>query len=116
MTVPTPKKNGRHSLKPTRRNTALARAKRIYLDYLQDIVDHAEKAMRVVQGISFDDFGDNEEKVFAVVKMLEIIGEAARHLPKSVRDKYTSCVGCLPSVFIIPLKCYQRANCIPRMR
>ena len=65
-------------------------AKRVYTDYLQDIVDHAEKAMRFVHDVSFDDFGDNEEKVFAVVKMLEIIGEAARHLPKSVRDKYAN--------------------------
>jgi uncharacterized protein with HEPN domain len=63
-------------------------AKRVYTDYLQDIVDYAEKAMRFVRGVSFDDFGDNEEKIFAVVKALEIIGEAARHLPKSVRDKY----------------------------
>lgn len=29
-----------------------------------------------------------EEKIYVVVKTLEIIGEAARHLPKSVRDKY----------------------------
>lgn len=63
-------------------------AKRVYTDYLQDIVDYSEKALRFVRGVSFDDFGDNEEKVFAVVKMLEIIGEAARHLPKAVRDKY----------------------------
>jgi len=65
-------------------------AKRVYTDYLQDIVDYAEKAMRFVRGVSFDDFGDNEEKVFAVVKTLEIIGEAARHLPRSMRDKYTA--------------------------
>jgi uncharacterized protein with HEPN domain len=65
-------------------------AKRVYTDYLQDIVDYAEKATRFVRGVSFDDFGDNEEKIFAVVKALEIIGEAARHLPKSVRDKYTA--------------------------
>ena len=65
-------------------------AKRVYTDYLQDIVDYAEKAMRFVEDVSFDDFGDNEEKIFAVVKTLEIIGEAARHLPKSMRDKYTS--------------------------
>ena len=63
-------------------------AKRVYTDYLQDIVDYAEKAMRFVRGVSFDDFGDNEEKVFAVVKALEVIGEAARHLPKSLSDKY----------------------------
>ncbi len=63
-------------------------SKRTYRDYLQDIVDHADKAIRFVQGVSFDDFGDNEEKVFAVVKTLEINGEATRHLPKSMRDQY----------------------------
>jgi uncharacterized protein with HEPN domain len=61
---------------------------RVYSDYLQDIVIYSEKALQFVQGIRFDDFGDNEEKVFAVVKTLEIIGEAARHLPKSLRDRY----------------------------
>jgi uncharacterized protein with HEPN domain len=63
-------------------------SKHTFADYLQDIVDHAEKAMQFVRGVSFDDFADNEEKVFAVVKTLEIIGEAARHLPKAIRDKY----------------------------
>lgn len=61
---------------------------RVYTDYLQDIVDYAEKAMQFVHGVSFDDFGDNEEKTFAVVRALEVIGEAARHIPKSMRDKY----------------------------
>ncbi len=50
-------------------------SKRVYLDYLQDI--------------RLNDFADNEEKVFAVVKTLEIIGEAARHVPKEWRDKYS---------------------------
>lgn len=63
-------------------------SKRQYADYVQDIVDHVDKAMRFVHGLSYDDFAENEEKVFAVVKTLEIIGEAARHLPKSLRDKY----------------------------
>lgn len=63
-------------------------SKRAYADYLQDIIDYTEKAMQFMQGVSFDAFGDDEEKVLAVVKTLEIIGEAARHLPKSLRDKY----------------------------
>lgn len=62
--------------------------KRLYHDYLRDILDYSEKAMRFVQGVSFDDFGDNEEKIFAVVRALEVIGEAARQIPKSLQDKY----------------------------
>jgi len=65
-------------------------SKRDYTDYLHDIIDHADKAMRFVQGVGYDDFSDNEEKVFAVVKMLEIIGEAARHLPRNLRAQYDS--------------------------
>ena len=38
---------------------------RQYVDYVQDIADHAEKAMQFVRGVSFQDFADNEEKVFA---------------------------------------------------
>ena len=62
--------------------------KRVYTDYIQDLVDYSEKAVRLVRGLAFDDFGDNEEKIFAVVKILEIVGEAARHIPKSLRAKY----------------------------
>ncbi|MBI5303994.1 MAG: DUF86 domain-containing protein [Chloroflexi bacterium] len=65
-------------------------AKRVYTDYLQDIVDYSEKAMRFVRDVSFDEFGDDEEKIFAVVKMIEIVGEAARHLPKNLRNKYNA--------------------------
>ncbi len=64
------------------------KTQRVYHDYVRDIIDHAEKAMRFVHGVTFDDFGDNEEKIFAVVRALEIIGEAARHIPKAWRDKY----------------------------
>jgi len=46
--------------------------------------------MRFVHGVTFDEFGDDEEKIYAVVKMLEIIGEAARHLPKNLRQKYSA--------------------------
>ena len=63
-------------------------SKRLYGDYLRDILDYSEKAMRFVQGVNFDDFCDDEEKVFAVVRALEVIGEAARHIPKSMRNKY----------------------------
>ncbi len=62
--------------------------KRTYIDYLRDIIEHAEKAERFLQGVGFEEFKDNEQKVFAVVRALEIIGEAAKHIPKSIRDKY----------------------------
>jgi|CXWL01.1.fsa_nt_gi uncharacterized protein with HEPN domain len=63
--------------------------RRVIVDYLQDMLDNAEKARRFVQGVEFEAFRDDEEKVYAVVRALEVIGEAARHIPQSARAKYS---------------------------
>ena len=62
--------------------------KRTHVDYLLDILDNAEKAERFVEGIDQESFLANVEKVYAVVYALQTIGEAARHLPKSWRQRY----------------------------
>jgi uncharacterized protein with HEPN domain len=59
-----------------------------YLDYLRDILDAAQKARRFVEGLELDDFASNDEKIFAVTRALEIIGEAAKRVPKSVQKRY----------------------------
>lgn len=63
-------------------------SKRTYLDYLRDIVAYAEKAQSFVEGMDFRKFVANEEKVLAVIRALEVIGEAARQIPTSVRERY----------------------------
>lgn len=63
--------------------------RRTHVDYLLDVLDNAEKAERFVEGVSQADFEANDEKVYAVVHALQTIGEAARHLPKSLRQRYT---------------------------
>jgi uncharacterized protein with HEPN domain len=62
--------------------------KRIYLDYFRDMIEYAEKAERILSGVEFEDFQNDELKMLAVVRALEIIGEAAKHIPKMIRDKY----------------------------
>jgi uncharacterized protein with HEPN domain len=49
---------------------------------------HAEKAEGFVAGVEFRAFSHNEEKTFAVIRALEVIGEAARHVPASVRNRH----------------------------
>jgi uncharacterized protein with HEPN domain len=63
-------------------------ATRDYRDYLRDIVDHAAKAEGFIAGVHFEAFRENEEKVFAVVRALEVIGEAAARLPQAFRTRY----------------------------
>jgi len=62
--------------------------KRTQVDYLLDILDNAEKAERFVAGVTQEEFLANDEKVYAVVHALQTIGEAARHLSKSLRQHY----------------------------
>ncbi len=55
---------------------------------LDDICAAAEKATRYIAGMSFDDFSQDEKTIDAVVRNLEIIGEAARQLPEAFRDAH----------------------------
>jgi uncharacterized protein with HEPN domain len=64
------------------------RSKREYADYLRDILDAAQKARRFVEGVDFDTFATNDEKIYAVICALAIIGEAAKNVPKPVRERY----------------------------
>jgi uncharacterized protein with HEPN domain len=62
--------------------------KRDYLDYLNDMIENCDKARRFVAEIDFERFVADEEKNYAVVRALEIIGEAARQIPKDLRKRY----------------------------
>lgn len=59
--------------------------KRTHNDYLMDMLDNAEKALDFVGGIEFDRFFEDEKTSYAVVRALEVIGEAARLVPDDVR-------------------------------
>jgi uncharacterized protein with HEPN domain len=65
------------------------KSKHEYTDYLEDILDAVAKAKQFVKDVDFEAFRANEEKVFAVIRALEIIGEAAKNIPKSIRGRYT---------------------------
>lgn len=55
---------------------------RDYIDWLEDIIDAADKVKRFVDSVTFDEFEFNDEKVYATVRAIEIIGEATKQLPK----------------------------------
>ena len=55
--------------------------KRAYGDYLRDMLDATPKAERFVADVTEEQFKANDEKVFAVVRALEIVGKAARAIP-----------------------------------
>jgi uncharacterized protein with HEPN domain len=62
--------------------------KRVYIDYLQDILENAKKGKEFVAGMSGDEFLKDEKTVFAVIRAIEVLGEATKKIPREVREKY----------------------------
>jgi uncharacterized protein with HEPN domain len=63
--------------------------RRTYADYLTDILEAANLAQSFVAGVTYAEFSQNVEKYFAVTRALEIIGEAAAHIPEKMREHYS---------------------------
>ena len=57
-------------------------------DYLEDILDAVEAIEEFILDIKYEEFLRDRKTSFAVVRSLEIIGEAAKNIPDSVREKY----------------------------
>jgi len=62
--------------------------KREYLDYLDDLLSAMEKAMGFIVDLKYADFKKDEKTAYAVIRAIEIIGEAAGKIPVSVKLKY----------------------------
>lgn len=56
--------------------------------YLRDMPAAAEKARRFVSGITQEVFLENDEKIVAVTRGLEVIGDAAQQVPAPVNRRY----------------------------
>ena len=56
--------------------------KREYSDFLRDILDMMEKIDNFTKGMTFNQFAEDDKTNFAVFRAIEIIGEAAKNIPK----------------------------------
>ena len=59
-----------------------------FLDYVEDILDAMDKAEILLEGVTYDQFEADFRINFAVVRALEIVGEATKRLPMSLRQEY----------------------------
>ncbi|MEM3407294.1 MAG: DUF86 domain-containing protein [Nitrososphaerota archaeon] len=62
--------------------------KREIKDYIIDIIDSMNKAIKFIEGMSYEQFIQDDKTVFAVVRALEIIGEAIKKIPEEIRTRY----------------------------
>ena len=63
--------------------------KRVYSDYIQDILDAVADVEEFVSGLSFEDFKRDKKTLYAVIRGIEVIGEATKNIPNTIRDRYT---------------------------
>lgn len=56
--------------------------------YLQDILESIQQIEQYLDGIDENEFYQNPEKQDAVLRRLEIIGEAVKHISDDIRDQY----------------------------
>ena len=56
--------------------------------FLYDILECIEKIERYTKNLSFEDFVKNDMVVDAVIRNLEVIGEAVKNIPPEIRSKY----------------------------
>ncbi len=62
--------------------------KRDYKLFIKDIFDCIEKIEEFVGDTNFEEFVEDDKTNSAVVRKLEIIGEATKNIPKEIRQKY----------------------------
>jgi uncharacterized protein with HEPN domain len=57
-------------------------------DYLRDILNAIDLAEAFIANMTFDEFQTDSKTSFAIIRALEIIGEATKNIPESIREEY----------------------------
>lgn len=62
--------------------------KRDYKLFIRDVLDCINKIEEFVGNTNFDEFVKDDKTSSAVIRKLEIIGEATKNVPRDVRQRY----------------------------
>lgn len=60
---------------------------RDYLDHLNDILDSINKGITFIGDMSYEDFVKDEKTQFALIRAIEIIGEASKRIPPEIKNQ-----------------------------
>jgi uncharacterized protein with HEPN domain len=61
---------------------------RDYRDYLQDILEAVDDIENFVDNMTYEQFVKDRKTLNAIVRSIEIIGEASKNIPESMKAKY----------------------------
>ncbi len=57
-------------------------------DFIEDIINAMNKALKFVEGVSYEEFAKDDKTIFAVIRAIEIIGEAVKNIPEDTKKGY----------------------------
>ena len=63
-------------------------SKRDAILFLYDILEAIAKIESYTEGMNYDEFIHDEKTIDAVIRNLEIIGEAAKNIPEDIKNEY----------------------------
>lgn len=61
---------------------------REYSDYIQDIHDAIRDIKNFVKDFDYTKFENDQKTINAVIRSLEVIGEASKNIPDDIKKKY----------------------------
>lgn len=61
---------------------------RDYQVYIEDIIDAIDSIETYTKGLTYESFVSDRKTIDAVIRNFEVIGEATKNVPLSVRRKY----------------------------
>jgi len=62
--------------------------KRDWQDYIADILNAIQEVEEFTIGMNFEAFRADKKTINAVIRSLEVLGEAAKHIPEDIREQY----------------------------
>ena len=62
--------------------------KRVLKDYIYDIVDSLKEVGEFTEGMNLTEFIKDKRTINAVIRSLEVMGEASKKVPEGTREKY----------------------------
>lgn len=57
------------------------------IDYLNDMLNHACEAENFINNFSFKEFEMDNKTIFAIIRAIEVIGEASKKIPDKIKNE-----------------------------
>ncbi len=61
---------------------------RVQIDYLRDIIESGNKLLEFTAKMTYAEFQADAKTQYAVIRALEIVGEASKQISPELRDQY----------------------------